>query len=341
MRNEIKMWQTHCDTVGDYFKNKCVFSIIQKWYRTKMTDEWIRVNDLKVWNNRKNKNAWFSDEYETFVRAIFRDKSEMEDFLAFLKEEYIDNPKMWKLLNNSFNYEDFIRLMLSFQEVFNQLEYDSYAQVDRLTIGFIFSKRITDLLDYSYGTDVTLWDDTPIHLSMKALLEKWISPISIDGEILCYLWEWENGGYMVKRLWDKVDAVFEIDANWKDIYAQLSWISEKWKKTTYTQEEYDLYKRFIAYHWDIDAVDLSEDEEQKYIDLKLEWTNLNRWLSDTEVAIRFAKFLQERKERMRIVLRNQSKIVDLQTWEAMWENQVPNMSPSEVPSNFKLYSVQQ
>lgn len=333
------MWKRYCDTIGDYFKNKYVTHIIVEWYRVWCKKKWIeKSRDLKVWKNRKNKKLGFTEEYEEFIKLIFQDATDMEDFLVFLKAEYIDNEEVSEWFKKIFHTWDFIRLFLSFREVTDQLYFDTYDRVSRLTIGGIFATRVAYILEKAHSVEVSETNETSIHRAMEQMYEKWISPISSDGKILCYLWEWEAGGFEVKELGQKENIVFEVKRNGFDILDADDFVKEKWETPLDIHAELDLLRKYFQFHKDIDSTELSEEEEDWYFKIKIDWESENKWNTKSENEIAFWRYLEWKIQELEQQIRKNARVVNLE-WEPVDTPKWLTERPQNIPKWFKLYPI--
>ena len=206
----ITMWETHCDTIGDYFKNPYILRVLRQWYRLKNIDVLAKWEKLAIWLEKKDKDKGFTQEFYSFIQDIFKDEWDIEEFLSFLKAQYIDKPKVKDDILYEYQNEDIVRLLLCFDEVREQLWFDGMWQSYTQTISSIFSTRIVDILREAYAKFPLEESEMNIHESMIQMLTRWHSPISEDWEILCHIAEWEDWAVQVVALKDQSEEVFPV-----------------------------------------------------------------------------------------------------------------------------------
>lgn len=225
--SDIIRWETHCDTIGDYFKNPYIIRILRSYYRVKNKDFLQQWEKLSTWISKSDKDKGFAPDFYSFVQDIFKSSDDLEDFLSFLRAEYYENTKKRDEILYRYNHEELVRLFLCFRETFNQISYDTFWQSYTQTMQGIFSTRISDILRRAFQDSFDEDDTINIHASLQQLFFRGFCPISESWEMLWYIWEGENGWVMVApTTWWEDFEVFK-DADVRDEITSRRWLIEK------------------------------------------------------------------------------------------------------------------
>ncbi len=130
MTSEIKLGETHCDTIGDFFKNPFLFRFIKEYY------EWNYQN-TDGWPLRKWKS--FTPEFYECVRSIFSNYSQMKEFLRRVRTQYMEDPSILK----GYTDDQLTQTLLVFEQLYQYLS--STAGVS-FTVAGLFQKSVADIV---------------------------------------------------------------------------------------------------------------------------------------------------------------------------------------------------
>ena len=171
----MKKGVTHCDTIGDIFKNPILLKFIADWY--KIENDWKK---LKIRKKAQEKRS-FTPEFYEFIREIFEDRTDMERFLEYVREIILTSEKtskklfgrIWDGEGRKYSNQDIIKALLSFDEINDQL-----SNVEWLTIDWIFSTKIMEILRASYtepshreDDEEGIYDNTMLYEALEKTLD--------------------------------------------------------------------------------------------------------------------------------------------------------------------------
>lgn len=234
--SEIKLWETHCDTIGDIFQNKHIQRFLQHWYKIQNT-----------WKNLKIfwKNDAFSWEFETFVREIFSDRDRFEEFLSELRAKFLLKNSFLKHLQKNYDIEDFIVALLCFQELNYILE-----EGNRYTIQWVFSTQIREILEnrksgciHQEDPEEGVYEVIPAYFALEKALSYGIVPISESGDIFGVIQKHaDDVHYIVSSLSE--GSIFEIDKKWRQREEEYQPTRKDiLQRITQVQEIYEYYQK--------------------------------------------------------------------------------------------------
>jgi len=266
----IQRWITHCDTIGDIFKNPILLQFIRAWYEIKNEGASLQIRKETQWG--KN----YTSEFYEFIRAIFEDRSDMEAFLDYVRERVLTSKKIsqklfWRFWDGEwrqYSNQDIIKALLAFDELNDQL-----STVTKLTVSWVFQTRIVDIIRKAQDTDAheeedtDVYDDRPLYYALERILEDGVVPISLRGEIICKIADSE-GWHIISVVW--WNSTYEVDRLWNPTDRGNNIIEIKWEERLDTREKIvariKLLERILRYHLS-DNFEISEEEEKYYADL--------------------------------------------------------------------------
>lgn len=337
----IQRWITHCDTIGDIFKNPLLIKFVSEWHQIKKEGSKIR---LRV---RENGEVKFTPEYYEFIREIFEDRTNMEWFLDYIREICLTSDTLYQQLQEYWP-DNLVKALLSFDELNDQL-----AGVAWLTIAWVFKTRIADIIRDAYTQATHMEEDeegedfyeTPwLYYALEKTLEEWIMPITSDGELIVKIWD-GNVWHIVTGIWGNGE-IFEVDRLWNRTDPWSKEITIRGEKVLDTREKVisriKILEQSIEYHYSDDVVIpeeigsfyawLQEGFESSYVNPK-DIPVWDLW------EIHFWKYLIEMKNDLIQKLRNDMKISDttqIDTWKEQWHKagistELPEHTDSGIP----------
>ncbi len=293
----IQRWITHCDTIWDIFKNPILMRIVAEWYRIKKDGKKL------TWKRKSNGNTLFTPEYYEFIREIFEDRTDMESFLQYLREVLLTNDTVYEKIKENYSNLDIIKTLLSFDELNDQL-----STVDHLTVSWVFQTKIINILRNSYSLPSHdenpkegIYPNIPVFYALEQSLNYEILPISSNGEIISIIDE-GNSWYIVSVLGE--GRIFEVDKLGTPLDEEVIVESDSELLDTRKKiiERIELLKRIISHHHN-SSVDLSEEDEQFYIDRQIEFAQERKSESKNLLEIHFRKYLTEIKNDLEELLK--------------------------------------
>ena len=277
--NQIIKWKTHCDDIGDFFRNPILIRIIKDWYKIKRSDD---INVLKIYTQKKNKK--FSPEFYEFIRSIFENRTEMNYFLDYLRETLLVNQEFIASLKWEYHTDDFVKILLAFDELNDQL-----STITRLTVWSVFSTKIADILwaaniKASHFQDE---DEQEIDYSLtqvqwlRRTIENWIMPISSDGEILLYV-DQDDDKYIMSTLGNQ--NIVHVDRNGNRLDKSNSPLIIEVEPTVNKRElmkglkDFEVFFTYLkaTINWNDAIPEISEDAEALWINLTEQFITENK-----------------------------------------------------------------
>lgn len=285
----IQRWITHCDTIWDIFKNPILMRIVAEWYQIKKDGNKLR------WRQKSNGETIFTPEYYEFIREIFEDRTDMESFLGYLREVLLTSDAIYAKVKEDYSNSDIIKALLSFDELNDQL-----STVDHLSVSWVFQTRIVDILRESYAASAhdedpeeDVYPTISIFSALEKALDHGVLPISSNGEVISVIDE-GNTWYIVSVIGES--RIFEVDKFGTPLDEEV--IVESGSELLDTREKVveriKLLERIISYHYNV-STDIPEEDEQFYIDRKIEFSGEKESASENLLEIHFGKYLTEMK----------------------------------------------
>lgn len=313
---KIRHWITHCDTIGDIFKNPAVFELLSLWHYEE------RRSKLAIKLGKRGEPRFTEELYE-FIRSIFINRDSTETFYRFIRETLLENEQLHTSIREKYLRSAITRALLCFEELAKQL-----SRVECLTIKWIFQQKIADIVmtaqwEPAHNEDDEMFWNVSVFDSIESIMDHGMLPINSDGEILCYLQKGATG-HIVNILWD--DRIHEVDMFGNSLENEV--ISEVTDETEVTTRK-DIIaslaalERILAYHKDTaDTIELSEADEKIYIDYRIEFNGQSgeKDISDALWDIRLWQFLFRKKLELEDELKN-TKVSDhtqIAAWEGQW-----------------------
>lgn len=208
---DIVRWETHCETVEDFFSNPYILRILRKWYREKYKEDLKKGEKLPIWINRKVKqeDRLFTQEFLNFVKNIFQDEQDVEEFFSFVRSEYYDDIIKRDKITYEYHPGKITSAILAMREVMQQLWYHNAAglNVSTETIKGIMQTRIAWVIEKAFENTPSANHSYNTFVSISSILERWYSPFSLSGEVLAFQGDTDDG-IMVSTF--KSDEAFEI-----------------------------------------------------------------------------------------------------------------------------------
>jgi hypothetical protein len=248
------MWETHCDTIGDIFKNRYMQKFLIHWYG--IQNKW---KQLKV----MTKKGEFSQDFYSFVRETFSDLDSMEEFLSEMRAKFLLKKKFFQKIQRDYDNDDIVLAFLCLRELNDQLE-----SVNRITVWSAFSTRIVDILrdarsenahfENDPENDYNPYMDIPVYYAIEKALNLWILPITECGELIGIIQESQWDNYIASNLIE--DGIFEVDMRWNH--------TNEIEKTRDTiRSEIKQLERILEYYLAEDKEFTLTSKDQKVFDL--------------------------------------------------------------------------
>jgi len=288
--NKIIKGKTHCDNIGDYFRNPFLTSLIVRYYQG------MNKSTLTIWKNKKDKK--FSPEFYEFIREIFHDGNDMKKFLIYIREELLSKPKLKSKLHRYCDNDDLMKALLCFEEINDQLH-----TTNALTIKGIFNTKIIDILRVAqvseshdwYAENEQYWNP-PILRSLGNAFDKWIMPISNRWDILWYI-DADESKHIMAIIWE--EKIIEVNHIWEYLenpdtskrilkiqqinryikiykYFEQNFIdADNWESFILEKKEEGIYNTLMK-----DYLTHSTDSQEDIEDDSIEWRLFLEWLWD-------------------------------------------------------------
>lgn len=313
---KIRHWITHCDTIGDIFKNPAVFELLSLWHYEE------RGSKLAIKLGKRGEPRFTEELYE-FIRSIFANRDSTETFYRFIRETLLENEQLHTSIREKYSRSAITRALLCFEELANQL-----SRVECLTIKSIFQTKIAKIImtaqwEPAHNEDDEMFWNVSVFDSIESIMWHGMIPINPDGEILCHLQKGETG-HVVNILWD--DRIHEVDMFGNSLENEV--ISEVTDETEVTTRKDIIASlaaldRILAYHKDkTDSIELSEADEQIYVNYGKEFDEQTeeKYISGTLWDIRLWQFLFGKKFELEDELKNTkaSDYTQIAAWEWEW-----------------------
>lgn len=220
------LWETHCNTVWDFFRNPHVLRFLRKWYRKKYEGKIKEWEKLKIFSNNTTKKD-FSNELYRFVLNIFQDEHDFQEFMLFIRNELwtdIENTD----IKNKYHTGKITTAIFAFKEVLDQLWYANSAGINLGidSLRNIFATQIITVLEKAHEHIVSKEHEFHNFAWVEKVMEYGFIPISTNWEILTFLHETEYG-IMVTALkgWDSFELLYSdienIDVSRKEILLRI------------------------------------------------------------------------------------------------------------------------
>lgn len=303
--------ETHCETVEDFFRNPYILRIIRKWYRVKYKDDLETWEKLQIWVNRKlqQKDRQFTQEFINFVKNIFQDEQDVEDFFSFMRSEYYDDVKKREKITDEYNPGQLTTAILAMREVMHQLWYYKAAglNVSTETVKWVFQTRIAWVIEKAYEHMPTENHNYNTFASISSILERWYSPFSYGWEQLTFQGDTDDG-ILVSTFKSAetfeihgLDSMDEIVVSRIQLLQRIKYIErikkslEPGSRIVLTKPEYDLFTdlsyEFQEEWWKGSFWDFLEGVKNKMYDavpkLKAEDTTMQKPLQDAGLVSQF------------------------------------------------------
>ena len=193
MTSDILLWKTHCDTIGDFFKNPILYRYIKEYYESTYTNiEW--------WPLRKGKS--FTPQFYNCVRDIFSNYAEMKEFLRRLRIQYKEDASMI----THFTDDQLTQTLLVFEQLYQSF---SNSASESFTVAWLFKKSVVDIvlerkrefieLDREEPEKGTLDSKNSLYTWLLDAIKAWIA-ITSDGEIVYLQWKIKENVFTVVEL---------------------------------------------------------------------------------------------------------------------------------------------
>ena len=312
---EVKRWITHCDTIGDVFKNPAVLEFITAWHH----EETGKKLSFKL--NWKGEPI-FTPEFYEFIRKTFSNRDTTETFYRFIRETLLENETLHTAILEKYSHSSITRALLCFEALANQI-----SRVEGLTISGIFKTRVADIImesqsEPAHNEDDEMFGNVVVFDSIKAIMEHGMIPINPDGEILCHMQKGDRG-HVVNILWD--DRVHEVDTFWNSLENEV--ITEVDDEKPMTRREIilsiEILERILTHYNDQTwKSELSEADEQVYIKYTEEFDGQpeNEKLADNMRDIHLWYYLVKKRKELEAMLKDTkaSDHTQIADWELQW-----------------------
>lgn len=261
--NKVIKGKTHCDNIGDCFRNRFIIRFIKEWNNIKNDEKlliWSEKSRSKTWNKKK-----FSPEFYEFIRSIFENRSSMNDFLDYIREQILSNSKLKSNIDKEFGVNDLVKIILAFDELNDQL-----STIEKLTVWSVFKTRISEIV-WAANTRPSHFQDEEeqeVDYSLTQLqwlrgaIVNWVMPISSRWEILLYI-DHDKWRYMMSKLGNS--EIVYVDKNWNRLDQNNELITIKTEKRLDSREDVMrsllVFEQVYDYHISGCQKDISKDAE--------------------------------------------------------------------------------
>lgn len=257
---KIIIWETHCDTVWDFFKNSFILRILRKWYREKYGESLKVWQKLTLWSEDKTD---FSDKLYDFVLNIFRDGNDYEEFMSYLKCEYYDNFNKRSNIANEYDAWQITTAIFAMREVMQQLWYYNagWLNVSTETVKQIFQTKIVSVIEKAF--EHTPWDEHPYNsfASVSSIIERWYSPIGRSWELLSFRWDTDDWILVSSMTSNDVFEIQRLDSDSDDMIVNRAELIKRTKMIQRIQESLETGSKVV----------LTKAEENFFMDLSYDF----------------------------------------------------------------------
>jgi len=338
MKNGIR-WENYCNNIGDYLRNPFMLRFIKEWYAIK------NENKLKIWSKtsiiRTQNKKEFSSNFYDFIESTFKDRSEMTDFLDYIREKLAENPTLIESLEEKYEPIDFAYTLLALDTLNNELYKRS-----RTTIQDAFSVRINDIID-KYNTRSAYVEDkewekmdyrfTQLHWLREAIANGAI-PIDSDGEILIYVSQ-DKEKYIMAKMSTGTMVYVDKNGNRLDKSRELIQISS----TRVINNRADCIRELGFYDEILRFCESEVDERNEsamslYEDLEINFcldnhTSIEEFRKDNKLLPKFIEFIEEERSDLDNALNHLDvkDVTHIYTWEG--ENKKHKKPVGELPAH--------
>lgn len=130
MTLEIKLGQTHCDTIGDFFKNPLLYRFLKEYHDLNYKNASHAA--LRTWKS-------FTPEFYELVRDIFSNYTHMKEFLRRIRTQYMEDSSILK----NFTEDQLTQTLLVFEQLHQYLSSEAGYN---WTVSGLFQKLVADIV---------------------------------------------------------------------------------------------------------------------------------------------------------------------------------------------------
>jgi len=200
----------------------------------------------------------------------------MNALLDYIRESLLIQPEFIESLKWQYETDDFVKILLAFDELNDQL-----STITKLPVWDVFSTKIADIIGAANTQASHFQDEDEVDVDyslsqlkgLRQTIKAGVMPISSDWEILLYIDE-DNGKYIMSTLstWD----IIHTDKNGNRLDKNNELIEMKVEKLLNSRQkvlkELQTFNLAFEYHiWKIKTEELPQEAEDFYSSLAIDF----------------------------------------------------------------------